>query len=286
VLDARAEVGECPTWCPEERALYWIDIYGPALFRTDPESGATRRWDLPSPVGCFGLREGQQAAIVALADGVYELNLETGALTLLHGAPFDTAHYRFNDGRCDRQGRFWAGSTRWPDSPRPFGTSAFWRCDAGGLTLGIDNTSIANGIAFSPDGRVMYVADRPNWQILAFDYDPATGTPSNRRRFATVPEGEVPDGAAVDAEGGYWIAMFRAGRILRFTPEGRLDRDLKAPTILPTMICFGGPDLATLYVTSSRRHLEDAQRTAEPLAGGIFRCDVGARGIAEPRWRG
>jgi sugar lactone lactonase YvrE len=285
VVRAQAEVGECPVWSAAQRALYWIDIYGPALYRSDPETGATQAWTLPEPIGCFALRDGGQTALVAIASGLGELDLASGALTPHHAAPYDRANYRFNDGRCDRQGRFWVGTTRLPGSSAPDGSSAFWRLDAGGLRQAVDGTTIANGIAFSPDGGVMYLADRPNWRILAFDIDIATGAASNRRVFATVPEGEIPDGAAVDAEGGYWIAMFRAGRILRFTPEGRLDRDLKAPCSMPTMIAFGGDHLATMYVTSARRYLDDAGRAREPHAGSVFRCDVGARGLAEPLCR-
>ena len=284
-LDAKARLGECPTWDGAEQALFWIDSFAPALNRFDPATGATRRWALPDPVGSFALVEGRHAAVVALGSGLHELDLGTGATGLLHAAPYDQVNYRFNDGRCDRQGRFWVGATRQHDSQEPDGGAAVWRLDRGELSRQVTGTTIANGTAFSPDGRTMYLADRPNWQVLAFDFDPVAGIASNRRTFARVPEGHYPDGAAVDAEGGYWCALFRAGRILRFAPDGRLDRDLKAPSLMPTMICFGGPDLSTMFVTTTAWLLGKAGRAQEPQGGGLFRCDVGATGLPERRYR-
>jgi len=281
VLEARANVGECPIWSAEQRVLFWIDVYKPALYRTEPESGTTDSWLLPATVGSYAL-QAEGRAIVALSTGIYDLDLRSKHLTLLGEAPYDTRQYRFNDGRCDRQGRFWVGTTRLPTSSRPNGSSAFWRFDQRGLSLEVQGTTTANGIAFSPDGRTLYLADEPNGQILALTYDPETGTASDLRTFACVPEGTVPDGAAVDSDGGYWIALIRAGRILRFGPDGTLDRELKAPCSTPTMVCFGGPGLGTLYVTTARRPLDEEGLGREPLAGAIFRSDVGARGVSEP----
>jgi sugar lactone lactonase YvrE len=130
----------------------------------------------------------------------------------------------------------------------------------------------------------MYIADRPNWQLLAFDFDADTAEVTNRRRFASVSEGQIPDGAAVDVEGGYWIAIFGAGRILRFLPDGTLDRELLAPVSHPTMVAFGGAELSDLYVTSSR-HFASAVVSEEPQAGGVFRTSVKVAGLREPRFR-
>lgn len=282
VLDARASVGEVPIWSAEESALYWIDIQAPTLNRTELGSGRTRTWRFPDDVGCYGLSADRSIAVVALHSGIYRLDLVTDELVKVHDAPYDRQHMRFNDGRCDPRGRFWVGTIRLPDSPLPDGSGAFWRLDDRGLVRQIDDITVANGIAFSPDEATMYLADRPGWQILAFDYDPETGSATGRRRFAGVPEGQFPDGAAVDRDGGYWIALFAAGRIARFLPDGTLDRLLAAPVTHPTMVAFGGPDLATLYVTTARAFLDDAGLEREPHAGGIFACDVGARGLPEP----
>jgi sugar lactone lactonase YvrE len=253
---------------------------------TDPETGRTQTWPMPVRIGSLALRAGGERALVALADGLYDLDLTSGRLAKLHDGPYDQANYAFNDGRCDRQGRFWVGTARLPGSAVPDGGAHFYRLDREGPKRLIGDLTIANGIAFSPEGRTMYLANRPKWEILAFDYDLATGTPSNRRRFARVPEGEIPDGAAVDREGGYWIAMFRSGRIYRFAPDGRLDRDIRAPVSLPTMVAFGGPDYRHLYLTTGRRQLDAEGLKREPRAGGIFRCEIGVCGLPEPRLSG
>ncbi|BBK44374.1 calcium-binding protein [Allostella vacuolata] len=285
VVERQAEIGEIPVWAGMEGdVLYWIDIRAPRLYRTDLAGGAERSWTLPSPIGSFALWREGGGAVVALQSGVHDLDFATGALTLLHAAPYDPAHYRLNDGRCDRQGRFWVGSMRLHTSPLPHGNAHFYRLDQRGFQAVIPGVSIANGLAWSPDNRTMYIADGPNRQVLAFDYDIETGTPSNRRVFFRVDlDGGSPDGATVDAEGGYWVAMIRGGRILRYRPDGTLDRELQAPTMIPTMVAFGGADLDTLYLTTSSSHYADAAaRAREPLAGSVFRCRPGVRGILEP----
>jgi L-arabinonolactonase len=288
VLDAQAQIGEVPIWSVGESSLFWIDVFGQRLNRTDPRTGETQTWSTPETVGCYALCEGDQAAVVALQSGIFHLDLGSGRFDKMVDAPYDVQRFRFNDGRCDRAGRFWVGNMplRTPGSSEPesIGESAFWCLDDHGLRMGFGGITVANGIAFSPQSDVIYVADRPTWSILAYDYDLGTGAASNRRTFTRVPEGMVPDGAAVDADGGYWIALFRAGLIARFRPDGGLDRLVKAPMSLPTMVTFGGPDLRTLFVTTARRHLDEEGIRREPLAGAIFRCDVGVTGLEEPRF--
>lgn len=281
-IDARASVGEVPIWSSEEQSLYWIDIHGPTLNRTHLPSGDTRTWTFPDEIGCYGLTADRSQAVVALHSGIYRLGLEDDELVQVHDAPYDREHMRFNDGRCDARGRFWVGTIRLPESSLPDGCGSFWSLDERGLLRQIDDITVANGIAFSPDHRTMYLADRPGWQILAFDYEPETGIATGRRQFARVPEGQFPDGAAIDRDGGYWIALFAAGRIARFLPDGSLDRVLAAPVTHPTMVTFGGPDHATLYVTTARAFLDQDGLEREPLAGGIFACDIGAAGLPEP----
>jgi L-arabinonolactonase len=290
VLEAKAQIGEVPIWSAAESRLFWIDVTGQQLNRTEPDTGETTSWSTPETVGCYALDKGDEAAVVALQSGIFHLDLGSGRFEKMVDAPYDVQRFRFNDGRCDRSGRFWVGNMplRTPGStdPEPIGESAFWCLDGSDLRMGFEGITVANGIAFSPAGDVMYVADRPTWSIIAFDYDSRAGSTSGRRTFAPVPEGMVPDGAAVDADGGYWIALFRAGLIARFDPDGSLDRLVKAPMSLPTMVCFGGPGLRTLFVTTARRHLDEEGLRREPLAGAIFRCDVGATGIDEPRFAG
>jgi sugar lactone lactonase YvrE len=288
VLDAQAGLGEVPFWYEDEQALYWIDGFRPSLNRTtfgrSLAETKTHEWLTPEEIGSFVLCRDRDTALVALETGIFSLDLKSGATRKLNDATYDVANHQYNDGRCDPAGRYWVGTRRRLGSKAPDGSGWFYRMDDRGLVPVIDDITMANGIAWSPDGRTMYVADRPKWQITAFDFNIAEGTVSNRRKFCTVPTGFIPDGAAVDSEGGYWIAYYRSGLIVRFTPDGKLDRELKAPTMLPTMVAFGGPDLATMYVTSSVVDPVKPNDPREPFAGGIFRCDVGARGIPEHRY--
>jgi sugar lactone lactonase YvrE len=190
---------------------------------------------------------------------------------------------RFNDGRCDRQGRFWAG-TMLMDMGAGARVGRLYRHDKNGQhpSLQLEDLIVPNGLAFSPDGRTMYLSDsHPTVQtIWAFDYDTATGTPTNRRVFVDMsPLPGRPDGAAVDADGCYWICGNDAGLVHRFTPQGRLDRSLAVPVKKPAMCAFGGPKLDTLFVTSIR---PGGDLSDQPLAGGVFALRPGTQGIAEP----
>ena len=279
ILDAKAAGAEMPVWVEDDNALYWADLLGRSVNRLDIFSSINRRWEMPEMVGTFALCPDRSKALIALRTGLFKLDLGTSKLSPLVDAPYDTENYHFNDGRCDADGRFWVGTMRSSGSSLPNGGAAWYRFDGNGLSRQIDGTTIANGLAWSPDGRTMYVADRPNWQILAFDYDTDKSIPSGRRIFARVPEGQIPDGAAIDRDGGYWIALFGAGRIVKFSPDGQLERDLKAPTMHPTNIAFGGNGHSTMFVTTARI-LADVE--AEPLAGGLFCADVKACGFPEP----
>jgi L-arabinonolactonase len=283
LVEANAKIAETPAWIPEHKAIYWIDVYGPSLNRTSWPDGATETWQLPETIGSFALYEDGLSALLALQSGLFRFDLRTKALSKLVDAPGDVVNYRLNDGRCDARGRFWVGTVRRPRSTEKDGGASFYRYLDGRLEAQIDGLTIANGLAWSPDSRTMYVADRPNWQILAFDYDVASGNISNRRRFARVPEGQVPDGASVDVDGGYWLALYGGRRIVRFRPDGTLDRDLIAPTKYPTMVAFAGPDLSTMIVTTARVGPDGAP--PEPQAGGIFHGDAGVRGLPTNRFK-
>ncbi|MCW2573062.1 MAG: gluconolactonase [Frankiales bacterium] len=273
-------------WSQHHHALYWIDILEPALHRSFIGSdGDDRTWHFPSLIGSYALCDDDRSALVALATGIFLLDLASDRLTKVADAPYDQASYRFNDGRCDSQGRFWVGTASAVGATPADGSGWFYRLDGTGLSREIGGVTTANGIAFSPAGDVMYLADRPQWRILAFDYDVDSGRASQERPFSPIPEGQIPDGATVDRDGGYWIALYNAGRIVRISPDGTMDRDLKAPSLRPTMVAFGGADLATLFVTTARLNMTADMLASEPQAGGIFACDVGAVGMPEPRFR-
>lgn len=284
VLDARASLGECPVWSVEERVLYWADINAPSLNRYDPASGENRILPMPESIGCFALRE-RGGFVVALRNGLWFARSDGTLERKIADAPYDPAHHRFNDGRCDPRGRFYAGSM---NEKRDASTAGLWRLDPDlALRPVLDNLTISNGLAFSPDGGTMYHADTPTYTIRAFDYDADAGTPSNPRVFARfTEEGDRPDGAAVDSEGHYWTALYRAGKVLRLSPAGAVLESFAVPAMCPTMCAFGGDDLRTLYVTSARQHRPDDELERLPHSGGIFAMRVAVPGRREPRFAG
>ncbi|MNX90879.1 L-arabinolactonase [compost metagenome] len=289
IVDARNAVGESPVWVPEESALYWVDIPAGGLQRWSADTGQVATWKTPQMLAC----------IAPHADGGWVAGMESGFFRLhprndgsLDSEPLAhvdhaRADMRLNDGRCDRQGRFWAGSMVLNMAANA-ADGRLYRYSAGQrgpLDSRLSGFIVPNGLGFSPDGRTMYLSDsHPQiQQIWAFDYNTETGTPSNRRVFVDMNRHEGrPDGAAVDADGCYWICANDAGLIHRFTPDGRLDRSLSVPVKKPTMCAFGGPRLDTLFVTSIR---PGDDHDPQSLAGGVFALDPGVKGLPEPRFQ-
>ena len=294
LLDARATLGECPLWSLRDQALYWVDIAGKAIHRFDPASGQDHVWPTPSEPGCIALARAG-GLVVALRDGFYRFATSTGTLSKIAEAPYDTSTMRFNDGRCDAQGRFWAGAMF---EPRTAERASMWCLERGRVREGWGpNTGlgvkVSNGLAFSLDGRTAYQSDTPNHVIYRFDVDPAAGTVGTRVVFAQLPDdrpsptyGGRPDGAAIDAEGCYWSAQYEGGRVLRFSPAGKIIGVLHVPVRRPTMVAFGGPALTTLFVTSAREGASPEELAEFPQSGGLFACDVGVAGRPEPEYAG
>jgi sugar lactone lactonase YvrE len=282
VLDFHATIGESPTWVANERALYWIDVKAPALHRYCPDDETTCSWAMTSDIGGFALT-GDGGAVVALREGLFRLDLDSGALHLLALPPFDPALFRFNEGACDANGRFWIGVMFDPltgSQPRQAGRlHSFTFKD--GLRHEPDAAELHNGMAWSGDGKTFFLSHSRSGEIIAFDCE--GGAISNRRLFATVPsELGIPDGAAIDTEGGYWSALHGGGKLRRFHRDGSIDRDIDLPVSQPTMPAFAGEDLATLYVTTASDHMSAEAKAGEPQAGGLFRLDAGSRGVARP----
>lgn len=293
VVETGAILGESPVWSPEEDVLWWLDIKAPALHRHDPATGVDDSWPLPQETGSIVLRKGG-GLVGALRGGFAFLDVgATGEMVRPDwiGDPEpDRPLNRLNDGRADRQGRFWAGSMHDLDGPpatyferEPVG--AFHRLDPdGSIHQMIDGILVSNGLCWSPDGTTMYTANSPTREMHAWDYDPATGDVEKERVFATFPEEDgrgTPDGAIVDAEGGVWVAEFRGSRVTRLTPDGDVDRMIALPASRVTCPMFGGPELATLYVTTAKIMLSPEELAREPLAGALFAIDAGVAGIPE-----
>ena len=285
VLDAHAELGECPVWSAEEGALYWVDTYAPALSRLDPATGDTARWPMPLRIGSFGLREGG-GAVVALEDGFHLFDFERETLTFVTGPDERPPGTRFNDGKVSPEGRFWAGTMDDATLSQPLG--ALYRLDPDGtMHHMVEGLIVSNGLAWTADGRTMYHSDSKGKVVWSYDYDPDEGSIANRRVVAR-PDEEVgrPDGAAADMEGYYWSAGISAGVLNRWAPDGRLDRTIPLPCASPTMPCFGGPDLRTIFVTSLRHGLSADVLAARPLSGGIFAVEVDVPGVPVARFKG
>ena len=285
VLDARHGTGESPVWHVGEQALYWVDIPGKTINRWSPADGH-RQWATQEMPACIAATAIPGQWIAGMESGVFALQLQddgqamaTRLVEVAHAAPA----MRFNDGRCDRQGRLWAGSMCL-DMAAGIRAGAWYRLAQGETVLPpqMADFIVPNGLAFSPDGKTMYVSDsHPTvQQVWAFDYDTGSGTPSNRRLFIDMNAFPGrPDGAAMDVDGCYWICGNDAGLVHRFKPDGRLDKSLAVPVKKPAMCAFGGPRLDTLYVTSIR---PGGDLSDQPLAGGVFALQPGTQGLPEP----
>ena len=284
IFDTRFICGECPVWVEEEGALYLTDIPAKRIHRFNPDNGQHESWPMPEEVGCFALRE-TGGLVAALRSGFAFIDLNTGTVDYLCDPEADKPENRFNDGRCDRQGRFWAGTMH---EPRTRYDGKLYRLDANATCREMaDNVLVANGLAWSPDGSIMYWSDSRCSIVYAFDFDPTSGDVANRRIFIELTEEQGrPDGAAVDAEGFYWSACFMGGRVLRIDPDGRIDRQIQMPVRDITMVAFGGTDLDRLFITTSNEALTEDERRLNPLAGRVFEADPGTRGLPEPMFAG
>ncbi|MEO8104569.1 MAG: SMP-30/gluconolactonase/LRE family protein [Betaproteobacteria bacterium] len=276
-------VGESPVWHAGESALYWVDIPAGRILRRHEGTGVIDTWTAGSMVGCIALsRDG--ALIAGMEDGIYSLALRPGGsvnATRQASPVLPLPGMRFNDGRCDRQGRFWAG-TMHTDMAAAHAVGGLYRyTGAEGLVGPVENGLITqNGLAWSPSGDRMYLSDsHPRVQLIwAFDYDVDTGTPHHRRLFVDMNlHPGRPDGAAVDVDGCYWTCANDAGQLLRFTPAGKLDRSIALPVTKPSMCAFGGKNLDTLYVTSIRPQGAAAQM----FDGALFALQPGIQGLPE-----
>ena len=286
VLDCRDELGESPVWCPIDRRLYWLDIKGQTISRFTPETGDYTQVPVDEQPGSLVLRE-QGGMVVAFYGGFRFFDPETGAVETVHEVEAETPDSRMNDGRCDRQGRFWAGSMDDAMTGRPLGS--LYRLDRD-LSLHRCETGIvvSNSIAFSPAGDTMYFADLDQDVIWAYDLDTASGALANKRVFAGPGSAPgIPDGSTVDAEGYLWNARWNGWCLARFAPDGTLERTVEMPFQQVTCPMFGGAGLDTIYVTGARVNLSEEVLAGQQQAGSIFAVTgTGCTGLPEPRFKG
>ena len=284
VANPRALVGEGPVWDDRRQALWWIDVKDPRLFRYDPASGENLELNMPERIGCIALRAGG-GLIGAFVTGFKWIDPETGAVTPIVDPEPDRPGNRFNDGKCDRRGRLFAGTMHNAEIEC---TGTLYRLDPD-LSVQVMCTGVhlSNGLGWSPDDRVLYYTDSLRRTIWAYDYDLEIGAMANRRTFARVPEeAGVPDGLCVDADGYVWSAHWGGWRLTRYAPDGRVERVVKMPVPQPSCPAFGGPDLDVLYVSSAAIEMTPADFAKAPDAGGLFALDVGVRGLPGNRFTG
>jgi L-arabinonolactonase len=285
-IEARDTHGEGVFWSPAHQLLYWTDIFGQRVWTYSPALDEAKTWSTPGKVCCFATREGKpwHSVVAAFSDGFAFLDLISGTREDI--APIDAAlpGVRLNDGRTDRQGRFIAGGMN-EASGEPI--ASVWRLDPDRSVHRLfGEVACANGTCFSQDGRTMWFADSGRGAIEAFDYDIATGVPSGRRSVATTASPGVPDGSCIDSEGFVWNAVWEGHRVVRYAPDGRIDRIVELPVRKPTCCAFGGDDLSTLFITSSRLGESDADLASEPHAGCLFAFRPGVAGIADTAFAG
>jgi sugar lactone lactonase YvrE len=269
-----SELGEGPCWDAASQALYWVDIPGHRVHRLD-QGGGHRSWDVGMPPGAVVPRA-SGGLVIAAANGFYTLDPDTGAVAELAPAPGQPGT-RMNDGKCDRAGRFFAGTMAWDETP---GHGSFYRLDTDQKVTEIySGIGLSNGLGWSPDDRLMYYIDSLEYRVDVLDYDLATGQPGGRRPFAQLGSGEiVPDGLAIDSEGGVWVAIWGGGVIQRYDAGGTLTSVVKMPASFVTSCAFGGPDLDQLYITTA----------AGPgrCAGALFTCPAGITGLPAHHYGG
>ena len=283
IADVKAVLGEGPVWVEREGALYWVDIKGYKVFRYTVDGGALKSWSTPYRV-CSLAPRAQGGFIAGTEDGFSKVDLAEDRFIPLANPEPDRVSNRFNDGKLDRHGRFWAGTM---DNDERKASGALYRLGADRRWARVDDGyRVTNGPAFSPDGRLMYHNDSARQITYVFDLDEA-GEASNRRTFLQFEEGDgYPDGMTVDAEGCLWVAFWDGWCVRRFSPEGERIAELKMPVQRPTSCAFGGPDLDLLFVTSASIGLSGADRQSQAQAGGLFLVEPGVRGLADTPFAG
>ncbi|WP_211473768.1 SMP-30/gluconolactonase/LRE family protein [Collimonas humicola] len=285
--DVPMQLGECPLWHAAEASLYWVDISSMQVHRLHPADGKHAMWQLDAEPGCIGLRAGG-GLVVAMRTGVAYLDTDSGALTHIADAPYDMVTARFNDGRCDAAGRFWAGTIY---EPRDHAGAQLYAIEKGVVRAAGNPVTVSNGLGFSGDSLTLYHSDTTAHRITSYEFDLASGKIGAGRvlrQFAmdkNAPDyGGRPDGAAVDSEDAYWCAMYEGGRLLRLSPAGEVLQEVIVPVRCPTMMAFGGPDLRTLYITSVREKRSAAELEKYPLSGCVLALRVDVPGRAEPSY--
>ena len=285
LVDTRALVGEGALWDEEAQVLYWVDILSNALYIYNPATGENRHFDIGRHVGTVVLRAGG-GVMLSLADGFAAYDLATGALTSWGDPESHLPGNRFNDGKCDPGGRFWAGTMAYENQSTQ---GSLYRLDPdGSIHKMLGDIGISNGIVWTADKKLMYYIDSIAGTVRAFDYDNASGNIRGERVVVSVPRGMgVPDGMAIDEAGMLWVAHYGGGCVCCWNPHtGQIVDRIDLPARQITSCAFGGPDLRTLYITSAAQQLDAAALAQQPLAGSLFSVDLPVKGTLTYRFAG
>jgi L-arabinonolactonase len=282
VVNRNDYVGETPIWSRGRGGLFWANCEDPPRLQFwDARTRDCQDWPVPQRLGGFVIKR-SGGILLALADGLYDLDSSSGALTKRLAS--DMPHAWLHECRCDPAGRLWVGSMDHrvgPDNLQP-GGGRFFRLQGDELIPQVSGISCSNGLAFSPDGKTLYHTDAPTRTVCAWTIDPGTGDLSNKREFVRLEAAEgFCDGATVDVEGGYWMALVFAGKIRRYLPDGTPDVEIALPFSNPTNLAFGGADYSTLYITTTRMSI-GTPLVGKPLLGGLYSFESEFRGAPEP----
>lgn len=284
LVSSQSKLGEGPVWHPQEQALYWLDIYQGKLHRYDPNTPLHQVVELGLLISAMGLRQ-NGGLVMSTKKGFAFWDPKSSQFHFISNPdPDENDAVRFNDGKTDRQGRFWAG--KMGDQP----SNSLFRfdpdCSVHRMESGV---YISNGLGWSPDNRLMYFTDSTIRVIYEYDFDADSGDIRNRRIFTRLPDDPregVPDGLAVDSEGCIWSARWGGWKVVRYKPDGSVDREIPMPVEFPTSCAFGGPNLTDLYITSAWVEIKPGGRDAQPLAGDLFRLKTDVQGLPEPFFKG
>jgi len=282
LVDGKHELGEGVLWCDRSQSLFWTDIHASRLWNHDPQRGTTRSWGMPERLCCFAFTGDANRLLLGLASRLAFFTLDEGVVSPICDIEPDLPTTRLNDGRCDRQGRFVFGTLNEDPGRAPIGSFYRLDTDLSLERLPLPGVAISNSICFSPAGDVMYYCDSMQGKIMCCDVDGG-----NSRVFADVSAAGGPDGSSVDADGYVWNARWGGAQVVRFAPDGSIERSVEVPATQVSCVAFGGADLSTLYITTAHEGMDAAQRQADALAGGVFAARLdGVRGLPEARFAG
>lgn len=286
-IDVSNTLGECILWNEHEQAVWWTDIHNATLYRFKPDTFDLKRYALPERLCSFGFTDSGEQLICAFANGLALYNPDSGDIDWLAQPEAGYRGLRFNDGRVDRHGRFWAGTMVEGDARNDRGEpvkGSLYCLSGNECKRVLSDLSIPNSLCWSLNGSILYFADSPTQVINAFDTNTATGEIDNKRTFAQSDGISTPDGSVIDADDCLWNAQWGGSKVCRYSTDGKKTCEIPLPVTQPTCVCFGGPDMNWLFVTTARENLDASQLSSQPTAGDVFIYETPFRGVAEPRF--